>query len=72
MMGKGTGNKKHNWQAQNRLREGKSIIGNREAKKFICITHGHELRGAGDAGVWDGAGWRGDKGKKKIEKTVIA
>ena len=29
---KGTGNKKHNWEAQNRQREVKNSIGNREVK----------------------------------------
>ena len=42
--GKGTGNKKHKWQVENRWREVKSSIGNGEAKELICRTHGHELR----------------------------
>ena len=42
---KGTGNKKHNWQAQNRQGEVKNSIGNGEAKELMCITYGHELRG---------------------------
>ena len=42
--GKGTGNKKHNWQAQNRQGEVKNSIGNVEAKELTCMTHGHELR----------------------------
>ena len=42
---KGTGNKKHDWWAQNRRREVKNSVGNGEAKEFICMTHGHELRG---------------------------
>ena len=25
-------------------------MGNGEAKELICMTHGHELRGGGDAG----------------------
>ena len=51
----------------------KNSIGNREAKELICTTHGHELmaRGRG-AGGRVGAGQRGDKGKKKIGKTIIA
>ena len=44
-------------------------LGNGEAEELICMTHGHELRGA-DAG---GSGCRteGDKGEKKIGTTVI-
>ena len=45
MWGEGTGNKKHNRQAQNRQGEVKNSIGNGEAKEFTCITHGHDLRG---------------------------
>ena len=41
---KGTGNKKHNWQVQNRQGEVKNSIGNREAKELISTIHGHELR----------------------------
>ena len=43
--GKGTGNKKHKWQAQNRQGEVKNSIGNGEARELICPTHGHELGG---------------------------
>ena len=49
--GKGTGNKKHNWQAQNRQEEFKNSTGNGEAKELICMTHGHELRGR-ECGWW--------------------
>ena len=42
--GKDTGNKKHKWQVQNRQEEVKNSIGNVEAKEFICMTHGHEIR----------------------------
>ena len=35
---KGTGNKKHNWQAQNRQGEVKNSIENREVKELICMT----------------------------------
>ena len=48
--GKGTRNKKHNWKVQNRQGEIKNSIGNGEAKEFICMTHGHELREGGNAG----------------------
>ena len=41
--GKGTGNKKHKLQVQNRQGEVKNNMGNREAKELICMTHGHEL-----------------------------
>ena len=60
MGGKGTGKKKHNWQALNRWGEVKSGIGNRELKELICTTYGHELRG--DTGGLGSAGWRVDKG----------
>ena len=33
--GKGTGNKKHKWQVQNRQEEVKSSIGNGEAKLYV-------------------------------------
>ena len=39
--GKGTGNKKHKSQVQNRQGEVKNSIGNGEAKELICTTHGH-------------------------------
>ena len=67
--GEGTGNKKHKWQVQNRQREVKNSIENGKAEELICTTHGHELR----EGCWraDGAGRRGDKGEKKVGKTVI-
>ena len=35
---KGTGNEKHNWQAQNRQGEVKNSIGNGEAKGLVCTT----------------------------------
>ena len=46
-------------------REVKNSRGNGEAKEFICMTYGHELRGE-----WDG-GWKGRKGRKN-GTTVIA
>ena len=48
--GKGTGNKKHKWQVQNRQREIKNNMGNGEAKELICMTHGHKLRWGNDGG----------------------
>ena len=36
--GKGTGNKKHKWQVQNRQGEVKNSTGSREAKELICMT----------------------------------
>ena len=42
--GKGTGNKKHKWQIENRLEEDKKSTGNGEVKEVIDMTHGHELR----------------------------
>ena len=35
-----TGNKKHNWQVQNRQQEGRNRMGNGEAKEYLC--HGYE------------------------------
>ena len=49
---KGTGNKQHKWQAENRQREVKNSLGNVEPKDLICMTHGHELKG----GTWVGGG----------------
>ena len=51
--GKGTGNKQHKWQVENRQGEVKNSIGNEEAKELICMTHGHVLRG-GRNGVGEG------------------
>ena len=65
--GKGTGNKKHKWQVQNRRGEIKNGIGNGEAKELICMTHGHELRGVV---YWWVRGCRveGNKRDKKMEQ----
>ena len=49
--GKSTGNKKHNWQVQNRQWEVKNSIGNGESKELICMAQGHELR-LGDGECW--------------------
>ena len=38
---KGTGNKKHKWQVQNRQGEIKNSTGNGEAKELMCTTDGH-------------------------------
>ena len=40
-------------------------MGNVEAKELMCMTHGHEVRGPGNAGGREGAGQRGIKGRKK-------
>ena len=45
--GKGTGNKQHKLQVENRQKGVKNSMGNGEAKELICMTHGHELRGGG-------------------------
>ena len=50
---KGTGNKKHNREAQNKQGEVKNSIGNGEAKELICTTHEHETKEC----VW-GEYWR--------------
>ena len=63
--GKGTGNKKHKWQAQTRQGEVKNSIGNVEARQLICMTHGHELRWGG--GYWREGWWR-QRDKKGREK----
>ena len=63
--GKGTENKKHKWQVQNRQGEVKNSIGNGEAKELTGITQGHELR-------WGECWWEGgcraevNKGEKKM------
>ena len=51
--GKGMGNKKHKWRAQNKQGEVKNSMGNVEAKELICTTHGHELRWGNDGGRRD-------------------
>ena len=61
---KGTRNKKHNWQIQNRQGEVKNSIGNGEAKELICMNHGYELKW-GNVGGRDSAGWKGTKGREK-------
>ena len=48
--GKGTGNKKHKWQVQNRQGKVKNSMGNVEARELIYMTHGHELRWGKDGG----------------------
>ena len=62
--GKGTENKKHKWQVQNRFGEVKNSMGNEEAKELMCTTDGHELRW----GMLVGEGCReeGNKGEKKM------
>ena len=57
--GKCTGNKKHNWQVQNRQGEVKNSVGNGEAKKLICTIYGHELR---DGGMLERTGVPGEGG----------
>ena len=61
---KGTVNKKHKWQVQNRQGEVKNSIGNGEAKELTCMTHGHETmlgRKAGRKGARaeGNGGWNG-------------
>ena len=69
-VGKGTENKQHKWQVENRQGEVKNSVGNGEAKEIICMTHGHKV--SGDEGVRDAGrkGGRyqakGDKGEKKM------
>ena len=54
--GKGTENKQHKWQVENRQGEGKNSVGNVEPKELIYMTHGHELQGGNVGGKW-WAGW---------------
>ena len=65
--GKGTGNKQHKWQIQNRQGEVKNSMGNGEAKELIYMTHGHELRQGNDGGRV-GTGQRGIKVRKKMRQ----
>ena len=58
--GNGTENKECGWWVQGREGEVRNSTGNREAKEFICMTHGHELRWGNDGRKW-GTGWRGIK-----------
>ena len=53
---KGTENKQHKWQVENRQGEVKNSIGNVEAHELIYMTHGHELK-------WGNAGGRGVQGR---------
>ena len=69
--GKGTGNKQHNWQVQNRQGQVKNSIGNVEVKELICATHGHELRGEGML-VGRGCREEGNKVEGKNGTTVKA
>ena len=63
--GKGTENKQHKWQVENRQGEGKSSTGNVEAKELISMTHEHELQGrnVGGRGGQDGVKWGGEMGQ---------
>ena len=46
-------------------------MGNGEAEKLVCMTHGHELRWG--KCLWEGEyKAEGNKGKKKTGATVIA
>ena len=65
--GKGTGNKKHKWQVQNRQGQFKNSIGNGEAKELMCTTHGHELR-RGSVGGKVGTGQREIRGRKQTRQ----
>ena len=64
--GKGTGNKKHKWQVQNRQGEVKNSMGNGEAKELVCMSYGHELKWGNDDGR-EGTGQREIKGRKKLD-----
>ena len=62
--GKGTGNKEHKWQVQNRQGKVKNSIENGAAKELICMTHGHEQWWGDCLRELRDAGWRGVKGEK--------
>ena len=78
---KGTENKQHKWQVQNRQGEVKNSIGNVEAKELICMIHGHELRrgsagGIGQRGIyvrkiWNNCNSKINKITLKITKMLI-
>ena len=59
--GKGTENKYHKLQVENRQGDAKNSVGNVEAKELIYMTHGHALQGGNVGGRWC-AGQRGVKG----------
>ena len=65
-MGKGTGDKKHKWQVENRQGEVKNSIRNREAKELIYTAHGYELKVVGWILEGGGCTTEGDKGEKKL------
>ena len=66
---KGTENKQHKWQVENRQGEGKNSIGNVKAKELISMTHVYELQGENVEGRGC-TGWSGVKGGNGT--TVIA
>ena len=68
--GKGTENKQHKWQVENRQGEGKNSVENVEAKELINMTHGHELQRE-KVGGREWAGWSGVRGAGN-GTTVIA
>ena len=59
--GEGIGNKKDNWQAQNRQGEVKNSVKNGVAKELICMICGHEVRGAGPRGIRGREKWDNSK-----------
>ena len=64
---KGTENKQHTLQVENRQGEVKNSIGNVEAKELICMTYGHEPRGGECWWVGQGVtGKRSIQGRKKL------
>ena len=68
--GKGTENKQHKWQVENREGKGKNSIGNGEAKELICMTHGNELRWGNAGGRW-GTGQRGIQRRKNGTIVIV-
>ena len=57
---KGTENKQHKWQVEDRQEEVKNSIGNAEAKMYMAL--GHELKG----GMWVEGGTQGGRNEGKM------
>ena len=66
--GKGTENKQHKWQVENRQGEVKNSTGNVEAKELTHMIYGHELRGVQNVGGRGCKGWAGIK--KRIHTNI--
>ena len=56
--GKGTENKQHKWQVENRQGDVKNSIGNVETQQLICVNNGYEPGGMEQLG--EGVQGRGE------------